>query len=104
MGRPPQWRLRRGIPYSRLPVASFQEWADYCTEKGYHCNIYFDSIVNMRKALDMVGAVGEGAVAQMGSRFACYVDGEVDLHGPIVHIRGCQHHTGYLYGELSAQR
>ncbi|MCE5265667.1 MAG: phage tail protein [Deltaproteobacteria bacterium] len=68
-----------GVAYGRLPVAPFQAWADYCDTKGYHSNIYFDSLANLRKALDMLSQLGEGAVAQMGSKFTCYVDGEVDL-------------------------
>jgi hypothetical protein len=67
-----------GVEHGRLPLQSFDAWAAYCETKSYRSNIYFDGIMSMRKALDVIGAVGEGAVAQMGGKYVCYTDGEVD--------------------------
>ena len=67
-----------GMPYDRIIYADYAAWAAYCVLKGYHVGIYYDSIVNFRKQLDIIGALGEGTVAQVGAMFNCYVDKEVD--------------------------
>jgi len=62
------------VNYNRIPLARWQEWADWCVLRGYECNIYFDTIFNLKKALDTVSVAGRGTVIQMGSRFTCIVD------------------------------
>lgn len=66
-----------GISPLRLPYADFAAWATYCDAKGYHVNAYFDSVMNIRKVLDLISRLGEGAVAQIGAGCSCYVDQEV---------------------------
>jgi hypothetical protein len=61
----------------RILLDAIAAWAEYCDRKGYHSNIYFDSVVSLRKALDMICALGEGAVSQLGSRFTAFVDEEI---------------------------
>ncbi len=64
------------IPYSKIIYEKFSEWADRCSEKGYTCNIYFDSAMNLRKALDTVSQLGRGTVIQIGSKFSVVYDSE----------------------------
>jgi hypothetical protein len=63
-----------GVNYSRLDYAAFQAWSVKCTQRGYKVNIYFDSSVSLRKALDMVSVNGRGVVSQLGSKFTCLLD------------------------------
>lgn len=63
-----------GVPYSRIVYADFLSWAGWCDEKGYTVNLYVDSVFSLRRALDMVGLNGRGAVVQRGSKFSCIVD------------------------------
>ena len=64
------------IPYSRIIYEKFAEWASFCTEKEYTCNIYFDVIMSIRKALDTISQLGRGSVIQAGSKFSCIFDSE----------------------------
>jgi len=54
--------------------AKFDEWEEHCTDKNYTCNIYFDSIYTVRKALDMVGLLGRGNAIQLGSKWTTIID------------------------------
>ena len=63
-----------GIGAGRLVDSYFQEWADYCDDEGYQCNIYFDSASNIRQALNTVGALGFANVLQAGNKFLPIVD------------------------------
>jgi hypothetical protein len=65
------------VPHSRIIYQKFLEWADWCDEKGYTCNIYFDTMKNLRRSLDTVGLLGRGTVLQIGSKFTCIYDGDV---------------------------
>lgn len=62
------------VAYNRIPLAKWTEWAAYCLAKGLECNIYLDTVQNLRKALDTVSLAGRGTVIQMGSYFTCIVD------------------------------
>lgn len=64
------------VPYNRIIYEKFAEWAAWCDEKGYTCNIYFDTMKNLRKALDTVCTLGRGNVLQIGSKFTCIYDGD----------------------------
>ena len=61
-------------PPERLDLARFEQWAKDCYDFDITCNIYFDDIVNLKKALDTIGTVGRGQVIQMGSDFTCVTD------------------------------
>jgi len=65
-----------GVPYSRIIYERFAEWAAWCDEKGYTCNIYFDTMKNSRKGLDTIGILGRGNVLQIGSKFTAIYDGD----------------------------
>jgi predicted phage tail protein len=58
----------------RIILSSFESWADWCDEQGYTVNIYIDSTMEFRRALNMVSVLGRGTVIQIGSRFTCLVD------------------------------
>lgn len=62
------------IPADRINYTDFATWATYCSANSLECNIYFDSALNFRKALDMIGQLGRGRVVQLGSTFTCFVD------------------------------
>ncbi|MFA5208635.1 MAG: host specificity factor TipJ family phage tail protein, partial [Candidatus Paceibacterota bacterium] len=63
-----------GIDKDRIDYTAFATWATFCSANSLKCNIYFDQIVNFRKALDTVGQLGRGRVVQLGSTFTCFVD------------------------------
>ena len=63
-----------GIPASRIVFDAYDEWDDFCTEKDLTNNIYFDSTMNLKKALDIVGVLGRGQTVQMGSKFTALVE------------------------------
>jgi len=65
-----------GVPYSRIIYERFAEWAAWCDEKGYTCNIYFDTMKNLRRALDTIGILGRGNTLQIGSKFTAIYDGD----------------------------
>jgi len=63
-----------GIAYSRIDYDAFAAWADWCDAKGYKVHFYADSVLNLRKALDVIALNGRAVVVQMGSRFTVLVD------------------------------
>ena len=70
-----------GVPAARIDYAAFSSWADWCddpagdaSQTAFTCNIYFDQVFSLRKALDIASANGRGAVVQLGSKFTCIVD------------------------------
>jgi predicted phage tail protein len=64
------------VPYNRIIYEKFEEWAGWCDQNGYTCNIYFDTMKNLRKAIDIVCTLGRGNVLQIGSKFTCIYDGD----------------------------
>jgi hypothetical protein len=82
----PAWacydKIHRGgdlIPYSKIDYTAFNNWASWCTTKGYTCNIYFDSILSLREALNIVSVLGRGMVLQIGSKFTAIYDNDSAL-------------------------
>ena len=71
------------VPSERIDTVKFDEWRDYCNEKGLTCNIYFDQTTNLRKALDIVGTNGRARIEQFGSMFSVIVDkpNEIPVQG-----------------------
>jgi predicted phage tail protein len=63
-----------GVDAERIEYDAFEAWAANCTANSLTCNIYFDDITNLKRALDVVGMLGRGQVVQMGSRFTCITD------------------------------
>jgi predicted phage tail protein len=76
-----------GVPASRIDYNEFVSWAGWCMDPGrdvapppdpplgpHTCNIYLDTPMSLRKALDMVGACGRGVVVQIGTKFTPIVD------------------------------
>jgi hypothetical protein len=57
-----------------IDYAAFEDWADYCDEKGLTCGIYFDAQVNLRQALDYLGTLGLARVVQIGTEYTVLVD------------------------------
>lgn len=62
------------IAASLIDYARFKEWADWCDEEGYTCNIYIEKFSSLRDILDTIGRLGRGRVIQAGSMFSCVVD------------------------------
>lgn len=63
-----------GAAHSRIDFDAFLAWADWCDAKGYKVHFYGDSILNLRKALDVIALNGRAVVVQMGNRFTVLVD------------------------------
>lgn len=70
---------REGIPDSDINMTKFQEWADYCTNKGLTVGLYLDSQQELQSALNMVSVLGRGMVVQFGSIFTPIVDNAVSI-------------------------
>lgn len=65
-----------GIPPSRMDYDVFDAWADNCTANNLTCNVYFDDMISLKRAIDTIGMTGRGQVVQMGSRFIPITDFE----------------------------
>ncbi len=70
---------REGIPDSDINLTKFQEWADYCTAKGFTVGLYLDSQQELQSALNMISVLGRGIVVQFGSVFTPIVEKLVDI-------------------------
>lgn len=60
--------LDSGVDKEKI-MPSFAEWGKFCKEKGYTCNIVFDSEQSVRQALDSVSLLGRASIIQAGSKF-----------------------------------
>lgn len=54
--------------------STFTDFQTECTTQKYKCNIVFDSIVNVRQALDLVTLNGRASIQQFGSKYAVIMD------------------------------
>ena len=63
-----------GLSYDKIIYADFLAWATWCDTNEYTCNIYFDAIYNLRRALDAVSLLGRGHVIQRGSKYTVIYD------------------------------
>lgn len=70
---------REGIPDSDINLTKFQEWADYCSTKGFTVGLYLDSQQELQSALNMVSVLGRGIVLQFGSIFTPIIEKLVDI-------------------------
>lgn len=59
---------------TKINLAAFQVWANYCDEKNLTCGIYFDAQVTVRQALDYLGTLGLARVVQLGTEYTVIVD------------------------------
>lgn len=57
-----------------INVTAFSEWATWCNTQGFKCNLVFDSEMNVRDALNMVGLLGRANVIQVGSEYIPIID------------------------------
>lgn len=53
---------------------TFDKFETECNTQNYKCNIVFDSIVNVRQALDLVTLNGRASIQQFGSKYAVIMD------------------------------
>ncbi len=63
-----------GIEYTFLDFDAFSDWADWCDDQGYTCNIYVESFASLSKMLATISVLGRGVVIQVGSEFSCLID------------------------------
>lgn len=59
--------------------SAFEEWATWCTSQNFTCNMVFDSEVNVRDALNIVGMLGRANVIQIGSEYMPIIDRVEDM-------------------------
>lgn len=52
-----------------INAPAFSEWATWCDTQGLKCNLVFDSEINVRDALNMVGMLGRANIIQVGSEY-----------------------------------
>ena len=65
--------INSGVVESRIS-SKFDEWADFCEDNNLTCNIYFDTKMSIRQALNMVSVLGRASVVQFGSKFDVILD------------------------------
>lgn len=58
---------------------AFEEWANYCDEKGYYCSLYMDTQNSLPTYLNMISVMGRASVVQMGSTFTPMINKPLDL-------------------------
>ena len=54
--------------------SSFTDFQNECNTQNYKCNIVFDSVINVRQALDLVTLNGRASIQQFGSKYAVIMD------------------------------
>jgi hypothetical protein len=54
---------------AEVNASLFNTWATYCTTQNFKCNIIFDSEINVREALNIVGMLGRANIIQMGAAY-----------------------------------
>jgi hypothetical protein len=54
--------------------STFTDFQNECNTQNYKCNIVFDSVVNVRQALDLVTLNGRASIQQFGSKYAVIMD------------------------------
>lgn len=52
-----------------INAPAFSEWATWCDSQNFKSNLVFDSEINVRDALNMVGMLGRANVIQIGSEY-----------------------------------
>ncbi len=63
-----------GISEDKLIYDEFEEWADWCDEKGIYCGLYVDSSMTAPSAMDLLCQLGRGVVIQRGNKYGVIVD------------------------------
>ena len=62
------------IPESKLIYDEFEEWAEWCDEKGIYCGLYCDTTMSAPSAISMLSQLGRGRVIQRGNKYGVIVD------------------------------
>lgn len=63
-----------GIPESKIDLATFQSWADYCTQEELKVCIYIDTRMSFNEVKNMICEVGRAQLIQRGLSFSVIVD------------------------------
>jgi hypothetical protein len=63
-----------GVDHNRMIYADFLDWADFCDENGYECNMYFDSFQSFNNAINTISTIGRASVVQKGTNFGVVID------------------------------
>ncbi|MBV5334712.1 MAG: hypothetical protein JZU49_02780 [Sulfuricurvum sp.] len=50
-------------------LQKFDEFKTYCNDQNFKCNLVFDSEINVRDALNMVGMLGRANIIQIGDEY-----------------------------------
>ena len=66
------------VDVSRLNYDEFAAWADFCTEKGYEVNIYFDAEQSIVGALNTLSTLGRAIVVQRGTNFGIIIEKQAE--------------------------
>jgi len=67
-------RFGGAMPTSRIDFLAFQEWADYCDEKGLQWNGPIDSEMNVWDACQLALRVGHAQLVNVGTRYTVVVE------------------------------
>lgn len=62
------------IDVENIIYEDFLEWAEYCEAKGFTCNVYFDSGMNVQRAMDTFGTLGHAIVIPRGARIGVIIN------------------------------
>jgi predicted phage tail protein len=62
-----------------IDFEAFEEWANYCDEKGYYCSLYMDSQNSLPSYLNMISVMGRASIVQFGSTFTPMINKPLDV-------------------------
>jgi predicted phage tail protein len=63
-----------GINENKLSYDEFEEWAEWCDEKGIYCGLYVDETLTAPNAMAMLEQLGRGRVIKRGDKYGVIVD------------------------------
>lgn len=72
-------RYGGGLDPAHVQIGEFLSWADYCEQEGFFANIYFDSTMTIKKAIDHISTLGRASVVQRGNKYGVVVDRPIDI-------------------------
>ena len=64
-----------GVSASRMLYDQFEEWAEFCTSKGFEVNIEINQLGEMLDVINQkIAPIGHGRVLRFGTRYGCSWD------------------------------
>lgn len=69
-------RYGGGASFSRLDLAKWKDWANFCDEKGFEFHGVFDTQSNVWEAANAAARCGRGQIIMVGTRYSVVIERE----------------------------